>query len=249
MGILIMGMEFIRFAVGNTFRGFGNILMNGFDADLSQKDKDEKINVTFKHFCPINRWEKTTCLHDGKYEIDYIVDKTTAKKVKSSKDSADPANDKSYPGDEYCGDTKGTVRWKCAALFAATFFVQPIGLVLNVLNKIGKVVTFAHLWSSSPRKCSFKARLGAWIKDIALIVVAPLLYVGMIFSSFYGAIVSPYDGRKLYGSFERLAYSGGYQFFPENGNQERQNYLLAPCFQPSPTSHLGGGSLNQNNVW
>ena len=65
-----------------------------------------------------------------------------------------------------------------------------------------------------------------------------------------GPPLSPYDGRKLYGSFERLAYSGGYQFIDDGFSEKNpHNYLLAPCFQPEPKCHLGGGQLGECDVW
>ena len=153
-------------------------------------------------------------------------------------------------GDKYCDDSTSTVRLKCLTLFAASWIVQPIGLTLNILNRIAKIVTFAHLWNPSEEKYSFKARLGEWGKDILLVVSTPLILVGLLFSALYGATVSPYDGRKLFGTFERIAYSGGYQFFGIGyGEKNPHNYLLAPCFQPDPKAHLGGGNLGESNVW
>lgn len=211
---------FLEYATVNTLKGFGNILLNGFKSDLSKYDKTQDVGLRLAHFRPVSKWSL------GRHEI---VDKST--------------------GDEYCNDSKKTVRLKCAALFAATLIAQPIALTLNLLNRIGKVVTFAHLWNPSKEKYSFKARLCEWVKDLAVIVTTPLILVGMVFSALYGAIISPYNGRKLFGTFERLAFSGGYQFFDINGGKNPQKFLLAPCFQPDPTAHLGGGRLGERNVW
>lgn len=213
--------NFLQNATINTFKGFGNTLFNGFASDVSERNKAYQFGLQFSHFNPISKWSLKN------YEI---IDKST--------------------GDEYCGDSTRTVRLKCAALFAASWIVQPIGLTLNLLNRIAKIVTFAHLWNPSQEKYNFKARIGEWGKDILLVVSTPLILVGMLFSALYGATLSPYDGRKLYATFERFAYSGGYQLFGADcGEKNPHNYLLAPCFQPDLKAHLGGGKLGENNVW
>jgi hypothetical protein len=216
-----MIIDFLKNAAINTFKGFGNTLLNGFASNISERDKVHQVGLKLAHFNPINTWS----LED--YEI---VDKGT--------------------GDKYCHDSTTTVRLKCAALFAACWIVQPIGLTLNLLNRIVKVVTFSHLWYPSQGEYNFKAHISEWGKDILLIVSTPLIFVGMLFSALYGATVSPYDGRKLYGTLERLAYSGGYQYFSAYYSERTpHNYLLAPCFQPSPKAHLGGGELGKSDVW
>lgn len=216
-----MIIEFLQFATINTFKGFGNTILNGFPCDVLKRDKVHQVGLQFAYFNPISNWSLEN------YEI---VDKST--------------------GDEYCNDSTITVRLTCAALFAASWIVQPIGLTLNLLNKVAKIVTFAHLWYPSQEKYNFKARIGEWGKDILLVVSTPLILLGMVFSALYGATLSPYDGRKLYSTFERLAYSGGYQFFePDYGRNKPHSYLLAPCFQPNPNAHLGGGKIGERDVW
>jgi hypothetical protein len=216
-----MTINFFKHASINTFKSFGNTLLNGFASDISKKDKVHQVGLQFVHFNPINTWALE------KYEI---VDKST--------------------GDKYCNDSTKTVRLKCVALFAASWIVQPVGLTLNLLNRIAKVATFAHLWYPSQKKYKFKARINEWEKDVLLVVTTPLILVGILFSALYGAILSPYDGRKLYGTFERLAYSGGYQFFGVGyGGKNLHSSLLAPCFQPDIKAHLGGAKLNQKDVW
>lgn len=207
----------------NVCKLWGNVLFNGFDSDLSARDKADQIGLRCTHFNPISTWS----FHKSR-----IVDVSN--------------------GDEYCNDSRKTVRLKCAALFAATFVVQTIGLLLNLLNRIAKIISFAQLWKPSQEKYPFKARLCEWAKDLLVVVLTPLILVGMILSSLCGATLSPYNGRKLYASFERLAYSGGYQLFAVNVyayGRDPQNYLIAPCFQPSPKAHLGGGDLSKSNAW
>lgn len=216
-----MTQGFIRNATVNGLKGLGNTLLNGFASDISKYDKISLVGIKATHFIPSSRWTP------GLWNI---VDQTT--------------------NEGYCDDSKTMIRRKCAAVFGAALVVQPIALLLNLLNRIGKIVTFAHLWNRSSEKYSFKARTAEWATDLLRVVLIPLILVGMIFSALYGAAVSPYDGRKLYASFERFAFSGGYQFFKILSYRKLpHNFLLAPCFQPSPQVHLGGGVMGEKNVW
>ena len=56
---------------------------------------------------------------------------------------------------------------------------------------------------------------------------------GYELAALYGCI-RPYDGRKLYATIERAMYGDS---------------VLAPCFQPSPTSHALGGDINRKDVF
>lgn len=215
-----MIIDFICQSTINIFRGLGNTLLNGFDSNISKEDRARLVNIRFADFIPVNQWRKNYC---------DLVDMST--------------------GREYFGESTKTVRLKCAATFAASFIVQPVGLTLNLLNRIAKIVTFAHLWHPFQEKYSFKARICEWGMDILRVVLTPLIFIGMLFSSLYGASLSPYDGRKLYASFERLAYSGGYQRFEYGYGKDVHRFLLTPCFQPAPTAHLGGGDLDEVGVW
>jgi hypothetical protein len=216
-----MIQDFLYHATIYFSKGFGNTLLNGFASNISMKDKAHQAGLQLAHFNPITGWSL-----ENYARVDAIT------------------------GDKYCNDSEDTVHLKCAALFAASWIIQPIGLTLNLLNRIAKIVTFAQLWTPSIEKYHFKARLSEWGKDLFVVVSTPLILIGMLFSALYGATVSPYNGRKLYGSFERLAYSGGYQFFgADEGEKNLHNHLLAPCFQPNPKAHLGGGELGQANVW
>lgn len=214
-------VEFFQQSVLNTCKGFCNTLFNGFASDITKKDKLYLVGLKLHHFSLNNTWVIRRYV---------IIEKCS--------------------GEVYCKDSKDIVIQKCAALFLATFLAQTVGLSLNLLNRIGKIVSFAHLWNPTKEPYSFTARLGDWGKDLFRIVSTPLIFVGMLFSTVYGMMVSPYDGRKLYGTLERLAYSGGYQFLSISaGVKDHQLYLLAPCFQPEPRTHLGGGVMGQANVW
>lgn len=216
---------------------YGNCLFNGFASELSKKDKR---SLSLAHFIPINQWslqkvdKKLEYKSGGKtlslpYKATYIIDQSTK--------------------DGYCCDSEKTVRLKCAAFLAATLIFQPLGLMLTAINKIAKAVTFAHFWHPSQQKCTFKACLIEWGQDIMIAASTPLIYIGLIFSGLYGATFSPYDGRKLCGSFERLAYSGGYAVYDHGYGKYPHVFILAPCFQPTPRFHLFGGDINKKDVW
>ena len=83
-------------------------------------------------------------------------------------------------------------------------------------------------------------------KDVLKIALTPILVVSLEGAAFYG-LFNPYDGRKLYASFERLAHSKfkmeGIDIF------DRTPALCAPCFQPNPTHHAMGGDIANGEAW
>ena len=136
-------------------------------------------------------------------------------------------------GDSYCNDDFDTKRLKNLAILGFTPLVHAIGLVLNCANRIAKLVTLAHFWYPSNAHYSFTARLGECSRDILRVALSPIIYVGLLLAAAYG-LVRPYDGGKLYATLERATYTTD---------------IIAPCFQPEPRSHLGGGKLDQRNAW
>jgi hypothetical protein len=169
-------------------------------------DEGENHPVKLSHFIPCNQWEQSGDL--------YLIDKST--------------------GDEYFHDSPRVKRLKCLALVAATPIVHAVGTLLNVANKIAKLVTFSHFWHpDESRDYSFGERFFEFGKDLLRVAFSPMIYVGLELSAIHGLML-PYDGGKLYATFERCAY-------------DRE--LAAPCFQPSPTSHLGGGDVSTPDNW
>lgn len=75
------------------------------------------------HFCPINQWVSKADYAAICYY--YVEDQTTK--------------------DKYEASSVTTLRLKCTALFFSSLIIQPIGLTLNIINKIVKIVTLAHL--------------------------------------------------------------------------------------------------------
>ncbi|OGN56385.1 MAG: hypothetical protein A3D96_05270 [Chlamydiae bacterium RIFCSPHIGHO2_12_FULL_44_59] len=136
-------------------------------------------------------------------------------------------------GDQYWEDNPYITRLKCLGLVAATPILHAIGLVLNLANRIAKIVSFAHFWHSSSDHYSLSEKSWSFGKDLLRIAFSPIIYIGLELSALYGLIL-PDNGRKLYATFERCAYG---------------KELLAPCFQPYATRHLGGGVPGKRNEW
>jgi len=173
------------------------------------------MSIVLNHFNPVNTWTLDSNGPKFKYEDRrmYLIDSTTK--------------------DRYWNESKGTVRHKCFWLTLGTPVIHAVTSVVNVVYRILKTITFAHFWMPKKGKYSFKARLAEMGKDLLRVVATPFAYLGLELSAIYG-IFTPYNGRKLYATFERALY-----------NRD----VLAPCFQPRPTRHLFGGDPTQGNAW
>lgn len=136
-------------------------------------------------------------------------------------------------GDQYWEDDPNTTRLKCLGLVAATPIIHGIGLMLNLANRIAKIVSFAHFWHSSSDHLSLSEKSWSFGKDLLRVAFSPIIYIGLELSALYG-LALPDSGRKLYATFERCAYG---------------KELLAPCFQPYAARHLGGGIPGKKNEW
>src|SRR5689334_14626974 len=109
-----MGFE-LSMAARNIAYGIGNVLLNGFDFEIKEADRHLKIPITIYDFIPINEWEEKS---------DQLIDLST--------------------NNGYDDESISNLRAKCAAIFAGTFILQAIGLVLNAVNRIIKLALFAH---------------------------------------------------------------------------------------------------------
>ncbi|MEI6243041.1 MAG: hypothetical protein WCP39_06525 [Chlamydiota bacterium] len=176
------------------------------------------LPVTLKDFIPWNQWEITAkgadggssyIYENGKKIPEYLIDKTTGKL--------------------YWNETKKVVRVKCFLLTLGTPFVHATALIINIAYRIFKLLTFSHFRMQGHHH--FKAHLLETGKDLLRIIAAPLVFFGLELSAIYG-LFTPYNGRKLYASFERAEYG---------------NRILAPCFQPNAQSHLFGGDPSQRD--
>lgn len=217
----MMGFS-LSMAAKNVLYGFGNVLFNGFEFEIKEEDKRQKIPVTIKHFFPFSSWTEDT----NSYRL---IDKETH--------------------DKYDNDSCSTIRAKCAATFIATPIAQSIGLLLNLANRIGKLILLAHLWVPSSQPYNFKDRINEMRKDFFRIISTPLILIGLLFAAAYGATISPYNGRKLYATLERSAYAGSYHRFVLRNKEDLQTALVGLCFQPEPKAHLFGGKMGEKDAW
>jgi hypothetical protein len=133
----------------------------------------------------------------------------------------------SINADKYLEDV--LIPHKCLALIVATPLIQVVGILISVINRIIKLITLAHFWYPSEKEYSLSERAWTFGKDTLRVAFSPAIYVSMILSSIYGLIFTN-NGRKLYATFERCIYGEA---------------LLAPCFQPQPTYHLGGTPIDK----
>lgn len=171
-------------------------------------------SVTTGDFFPYNKWKVET--NGPKFlsgEPANLIDQTT--------------------GLKYRNESKGTVRFKCALLMFGTPIVHAIASVLNLAYRILILITFSHFWFPRKEDYDLKARAMETGRDLLRVVGAPIALVGLELSAIYG-IFNPYDGRKLYASFERVFYN---------------HWILAPCFQPNATMHLMGGNIHDQNAY
>ncbi len=199
------------------------VLLNGFAMDATEREQ-HRLAVTLAHFQPVNNWEIQHRMRRDRntgemVQCNYfdVVDLTT--------------------GDKYCGDTENMVRIKCLALLVlGTPIVHGIALVLNVINRVAKIVSGMYFWHESLQGIDLKDRFFEMGRDIVTVAATPLLFVGLMLASLYGAAIRPYDGRKLYATLERAFY------YP-------QTDVIAPCFQPDMQRHFFNGDLETVNVW
>ena len=127
-------------------------------------------------------------------------------------------------GRKYWNESKDLVSFKCLLLILGTPIYHFMASLLNVAYRIVKLVSFFHFWvdKEGEKSYSLKERFKDAGQDLLRIVVTPIAIIGLEFTAIYG-VFSPYNGRKLYASIERAQY---------------ERYIVAPCFQPDPNSHL-----------
>lgn len=133
----------------------------------------------------------------------------------------------------YLNESRGVVAFKCSLLVVGTPIVHPVAGLYNIAWRIFKLVTLSHFWWPGGEHYNFKGRALNASQDMMRILATPLAVVGLQLAAIYG-LFRPYDGRKLYASLERATYG---------------NWILAPCFQPTPSSHLFGGDLKRKDAF
>jgi len=135
---------------------------------------------------------------------------------------------------KYLNESKNCVRIKCFLLTLGTPIVHSIASLVNVVYRILKLVSFSHFTGKEGETpYSFKGRLKDAGLDLLRIVTTLIAFIGLELAAVYG-VFTPYNGRKLYASIERAQY---------------ERFILAPCFQPMPTSHLFGGDMDKKDAF
>ena len=175
------------------------------------------MEVTSKDFQLFNTWEPDLNgrkFRRSKKPMD-IIDKTTGRK--------------------YLNESKGTVRLKCFFLALGTPLVHTITSIAVIAFRLLKLATLSHFWMPKPEEktYSIKNRLNDAGLDLIKIFAQPIGALGAELAAIYG-VFKPYDGRKLYASFERAQYG---------------ICILAPCFQPDAKQHLFGAPIGKINGW
>ena len=133
----------------------------------------------------------------------------------------------------YLNESKLMVGTKCFLLALGTPIVHSMLAVSNVAYRAIKMVANFFVRREGETKYNFRARFIDSAKDFLAVVATPISLVALELAALYGCI-RPYDGRKLYATIERAMYGDS---------------VLAPCFQPSPTSHALGGDINKKNAF
>lgn len=136
----------------------------------------------------------------------------------------DPLAARSYPIQQ-----DWTARLACAGLAVASPVVHAVALVCQAAYRTFHVLILGlsalcfFIGETPERRAVQMKRIDQEVReDLTRIVMTPIAYLGLEFASLYG-IFRPQDGAKLYATFERLEYN---------------TPLLAPCFQPTPSSDL-----------
>ena len=217
-------------------------------------------SITLKHFYPFNEWK----IHDtenaphyqinlggGQYQTaEYQRDENGKEQLKTEFKVLKPNTIASgepmcledvTTNTFYANESKGMVRFKCVLLALGTPIYHAIASIVNIAYKILKLITLSHFWRKKEENHSFTARLKDAGADLLRIVATPFAIISLEFSSIFGSC-SPYNGRKLYATFERALYG---------------NHRLAPCFQPGTTpenfqirfSHFFGGNTKTRNSY
>ncbi len=179
----------------------------------------KSTTTTIDDFQPLNKWE-----------CEKLDPKKTVATWKNAPNTPKFIIDKTT-GKRYLNESKDTVRDKCILLFLGTIPIQPILFIINSVKLFPKTLSNIAL---QIKEGNYKKVVKDIAKKIARVVFFPFTLLALVLAAFYG-IVNPYDGRKLYASIERVGLVGP--------------ILLAPCFQPNPTSHFFGSDIEIQNVY
>lgn len=185
-------------------------------------DQEPLQSVTLKDFIPCSRWVYGKELKEELYAKNNTV--TLNSKITSHIDAL--PNVKAFDlstGRAYSDDDKLTLRVKFLAITLFGFLIITVpATILNIALRLVLILSLYHFWRHTAEVWDYdgsydlKERLICLAKDLCRVVLAPVLLLGILLSGIYG-IVSPLNGRKLFGSFERFTYG---------------TPVAAPCMQP-----------------
>ncbi len=145
----------------------------------------------------------------------------------------------SRTGDKYLNEDLCVIRFKCALLTIGTPIVHTIAAVTHMLYNAVKLLSFYHFWKTlddvkeNQSDYGLNQRVSDAKSDAFHILFAPINILLLECAALYGMLL-PHNGRKLYASLETFAYG---------------SFVLAPCFQPKPDTHLLGGDMDMQNAW
>lgn len=145
----------------------------------------------------------------------------------------------SRTGDKYLNEDLSVIRFKCALLTLGTPIVHTLAAIAHMVYNLVKLLSFYHFWKTlndvkeNQSGDSLEKRSLDVKSDVFHILFAPINILLLEFSALYGVLM-PHNGRKLYANLEAFAYG---------------DFVLAPCFQPEPETHLLGGDMDMQNAW
>jgi len=159
------------------------------------------VDIKLRDFQPISRW----------------TDETGAKKWDKDDEPLeliDQSTGRTYPH-----QSKAWLRFKCSMLSLGSPILHPIISLANAVYRIFKLISCYHFWirKNNEQSSSLKGRLKEVGWDLLRVVGTPLALLGLLLAPLYG-LITPYNGRKLYATFERALYGKS---------------IIAPCFQPN----------------
>lgn len=191
--------------------------------------------ITLKDFQPWNKWTEHYQYGNGydSYDRTVHLDESTTR--------------------TYWYQSTGTIRVKSLALLVWTVAAHVIRIATRVFSFL--TLYHFHYHEGAPDQSgyttyvhySLKERAIEAGKDILKTLATPFVVLFLESAALYG-ILNPFDGRKLYATWERFSYQAlgieGIDLFcrPSPG-------FCAPCFQPDATRHALGGDALNGNAW
>lgn len=125
-------------------------------------------------------------------------------------------------GRGYMNESRSAVSCKCFLLAIGTPVLHSAIGIYTIAPRVVRILSFYHFWKKLEQDKQCVNRCLDAKEDAIHIIGMPFGLVALEISALVG-VFFPYNGRKLYASFERLEYGGA---------------VLATCFQPGSNQHL-----------